>query len=201
MTTSTRHAGGNGTSQRRGGSPSLDFARTQLGEALCHPDAHEKIPAPDEPGAWIATLRDRLQLKKVGVLNNTPDQLQDENLRDQILQKISAQPDAYAGKINSNVDLWAEVFVLLQEDDIVKTFNPLVGDCRLGDAMMAAQLLVEEKTNAGLDSLGMSTIRVRWYLQYRDTETSLQDDLKHSFVKPSFPTFPRFVRGTLICGN
>ena len=25
--------------------------------------------------------------------------------------------------------------------------------------------------------------------------------IKRSIVKPSFPTFPRFVRGTLICGN
>ena len=178
MTTSTRHAGGKSTSQRRGGTPSLDFARAQLEAALCHPDAHEKIPAPLDLEVWKATLKDRLQLKRVGLLNNTPDQLQDENLRDQILQKISDQSDAYAGKITSNVDLWAEVFIILQEDDIVQTFNPLTGDCRLGAAMMAAQQLVQEKTNAGLDSLGMSTAKVRWYLQYSDTETSLQNDLE-----------------------
>ena len=38
MKTSTQRAGGTGTSKRRGGTPSLDFARTQLQAALCHPD-------------------------------------------------------------------------------------------------------------------------------------------------------------------
>ena len=34
-----------------------------------------------------------------------------------------------------------------------------------------------EKNSVGLDSLGMSTIRLKWYLQYSDKETSLQTDL------------------------
>ena len=66
MTTSKRHTGGTGTSKRRGGTPSLDFARTQLQAALCHPDAHQEIPALDCPKAWLATLKDRLQLKQDG---------------------------------------------------------------------------------------------------------------------------------------
>ena len=56
------------------------------------------------------------------------DLLQDEDLCDQILQKIAADVDTYAGKIVSNVDLWAEVFILLQTADIQKNFDPLNGD-------------------------------------------------------------------------
>ena len=44
MKTSTQRAGGTGTSKRRGGTPSLDFARAQLQAALCDPDAHQEIP-------------------------------------------------------------------------------------------------------------------------------------------------------------
>ena len=92
MTTSKRHTGGTGTSKRRGGTPSLDFARTQLQAALCHPDAHQEIPALDCPKAWLATLKERLQLKQEGAaaVSLQTDILQDEDLCDQILQKIKA---------------------------------------------------------------------------------------------------------------
>ena len=106
--TSAQRAGGTGTSKRRGGTPSLDFARAQLQAALCHPDAHQEIPALDCPKAWLATLKERLQLKQEGAaaVSLQTDLLQDEDLCDQILQKIAADVDTYAGKIVSNVDLW-----------------------------------------------------------------------------------------------
>ena len=91
--------------------------------------------------------------------------------------KIAADVDAYAGKNVRNVDLWAEVFDLLQTTDVQANYDPLNGDRRLGTAMMAAQQLVTAQTNAGLDSLGMTTARLRWYLQYSDKTTSLQEDL------------------------
>eukprot|EP01048_Picozoa_sp_COSAG05_P015352 COSAG05_NODE_1843_length_3978_cov_2.302913_2_plen_112_part_00 len=87
--------------------------------------------------------------------------LQDEELRDHIMLKIAADVDAYAGKIVRNVDLWAEVFDLLRAADVQANYDPLNGDRRLGTAMMAAQQLVTAQTNAGLDSLGMTTARLR----------------------------------------
>ena len=59
MTTSKRHTGGTGTSKRRGGTPSLDFARTQLQAALLLRQTFRGCGLPALP---------RVQVAAVGVL-------------------------------------------------------------------------------------------------------------------------------------